>query len=312
MKKSGRNIHRFNHTAMGTVFETVVAGTDQAYARQASQAFFSEIDRFERLLSRFDPCSEIGQINLLEAGQSLSVNADVYECLARALDLQKKTGGAFDINYRILQKKSELSRPVRFKSIPDSAPAAVELSRCPEGFRIFYPAGTGAAPPRGLDLDLGGIGKGYALEKAAAVFSDWSLEHVLMHAGTSTAFALGSARGSEEPPPGWPVGAGGNWPCLENKRFNLSNRALSGSGTDIKGEHIFDSRRGKEASGHLAAWVSHPSAAEADALSTAFLVMHTDEVASFCKRNPETWALVLIDPQHFEVYNENVLEELPL
>jgi thiamine biosynthesis lipoprotein len=305
------NLPRFCHTAMGTIFETVVAGCEDDYARQASQAFFSEIDRIEGLLSRFDACSEIGQINLLKASQSLRVSAEVYECLEMAFELHSATQGAFDINFRAqsaFQAKSTAARG-RKKQNPVFPPLKLLLFE--SGFEVTLETEAGQNQLSRLDLDLGGIGKGYALEKAAGLFSDWSIENILIHAGTSTVCSMGSAPRSDKYPKGWPVGIGGNWPCLAGKRFCLENRTLSGSGTEVKGRHIYDPRQDSDASGHLAAWVSHPSAAVADALSTAFLVMDTDEVDVFCSRNPETWALVLIDHDRYEVYNKKWIKELP-
>ena len=311
MNPAGLTPYRFSHSAMGTIFEIIVAEGEEAYARQASQAFFSEIDRLEGLFSRFDPCSEIGQINLFKAGQSLNVGVDVYECLKMAFELQKETKGAFDINCRILEDHQRKSIPSRFKTGPKAVCPPVELSHSADGFRVLFTKSRVKARRSGLCLDLGGIGKGYALEKAAGLFTDWDIDHVLIHAGTSSALAMGSAFGPGGHPEGWPVGIGGNWSCLKNKRFYLKNRGLSGSGTEVKGQHIFDSRKGEWASGHLAAWISHPSAAASDALSTAFMVMNTDEVRTYCDSHPETWALVLIDPEHYEVYNKKRLKELP-
>jgi thiamine biosynthesis lipoprotein len=311
MNFTGLTPYRFSHSAMGTIFEIVVAGGEKPYARQASQAFFSEIDRLEGLFSRFDPCSEIGQINLLKAGQSLNVGVDVYECLKTAFELQNETRGAFDINCLILEDHQRKFIPSRFKTGPKGVCPPVALSHTSDGFRVLFTKSRAEVQGSDLHLDLGGIGKGYALEKAAGLLADWDIDHVLIHAGTSTALAMGSAFGPGGHPEGWPVGIGGNWPRLRNKRFYLKNRGLSGSGTEVKGQHVFDSRKGEWASGHLAAWVSHPSAAASDALSTAFMVMDTDEVRTYCDSHPETWALVLIDLEHYEVYNKKRLKELP-
>ncbi|MGZ5455018.1 MAG: FAD:protein FMN transferase, partial [Candidatus Aminicenantales bacterium] len=89
----------------------------------------------------------------------------------------------------------------------------------------------------------------------------------------------------------------------------LRNRALSGSGTEVKGAHIIDPRTGRPAAGHAAAWASHPSAAASDALSTAFMVMSTAEVAAFCGRHPVVWALVKLGPKTCRIFNAAVIAE---
>ncbi len=293
MPQHGPPPYKFSHSAMGTTFEVIFAESNAEYAQQASQAVFTEIDRIEALFSRFDPCSEISMINRLDSDQSLSVSVDVYGCLTTAFLIQDRTRGAFDIN---LAASSSTDSDWRRKS--------VEIKRTKHGFlvscldkhpeRMYY----------GVDFDLGGIGKGFALDKALDIFRDWSIKNALIHGGTSTALAIGYAPQGKK---GWPVGVGGNWPVLKEYRFFLKSRALSGSGTEVKGSHIINPKTGQKASGHFGAWVSHPSAAVADALSTAFLVMDPPEVAAYCEMFPDTWALVLIDPDHFDVYNE-VLE----
>jgi thiamine biosynthesis lipoprotein len=82
---------------------------------------------------------------------------------------------------------------------------------------------------------------------------------------------------------------------------------LSGSGTAVKGEHIIDPRTGRPARGHRAAWASHPSAAAADALSTAFMVMTTAGVAALCGRHPEVWALVINARKKCRIFNAGAI-----
>nr|MBC8359515.1 FAD:protein FMN transferase [Candidatus Aminicenantes bacterium] len=98
MKKDKQSISRSAHFAMGTTFEVVISGEEKTYARQASQEIFNEIDRIENLFSRFNPCSDIGQINRLKSGQSLRIGIETYECLKTAAQIHSLTSGAFDVN----------------------------------------------------------------------------------------------------------------------------------------------------------------------------------------------------------------------
>ena len=273
-------LHRFAHEAMGTIFEVLVAGQEAGYAGQASQAVFQEIDRLEALFSRFNPTSEIGQINRLRADESLSISPDSFECLGIAERIQRETAGAFDINFR--SSKGSTERP------------AFELTAGDTGFSVRLRQaflGRSAAP---LDIDLGAIGKGYALDSAASILADWSVERFLIHGGTSTALAAGDGPDLGQGEAGWPVGVGGTWDLPDlPKRLLLLGRALSGSGTEVKGRHIRDPRTGRPAEGHLAAWVSHDSAAISDALSTAFMAMNSKEVRRYCQRHPDVWTLLV-------------------
>jgi len=152
-----------------------------------------------------------------------------------------------------------------------------------------------------LDLDPGAIGKGYALEKASRIFADWDISDFLVSAGGSTVLARGAKP--------WPVAVGGGFDFFRPGKISLNERALSGSGHEVKGEHIFDPRRRAGRSRHLAVWVLHPSAAVADGLSTALMVMSLDEIRHFAQKHPEVSALVLSRSKKSYFFNEmNIYE----
>jgi thiamine biosynthesis lipoprotein len=287
-------VHRFAHEAMGTIFEVLIAGQEAGYAAQAAEAAFREIDRLEGLFSRFNTTSEIGQINRLRTGEALTIGLDSFECLRTAELVQRETAGAFDINFR--------------RGGESSARPDFELTASGSGFCIQLRQGFLARSPAALDLDLGAIGKGYALDRAASVLADWSVERFLIHGGTSSALAKGDAPGLSQGESGWPVGVGGTWEFPDvPKRVLLRGRALSGSGTEVKGRHIRDPRTGRPAQGHLAAWVSHPSAAVSDALSTAFMSMSSKEARRYCERHPDIWALLVTPKKKPLLLNREIL-----
>jgi FAD:protein FMN transferase len=324
-------VHRFAHEAMTTVFEVFIAGKKESYARQAARAAFDEIDRIERLFSRFDPSSETSRIGRLRPGERMMVGVETIECLALAARVQAETVGAFDVNYRARLGRPGLRRAKQGQSpsvtapmgpaatfprgpkevFPGGAPTpnllnTIGLRMVPGGFEVERHRPLSRRRPLPLDLDLGAIGKGYAVDRAVEVLADWSVGNALVHAGTST--ALGVGPGPRPRRPGWPVGAGAPW--VEAAEVRLSGRALSGSGTEVKGDHIIDPRTGRPAGGHLAAWASHPSAAVSDALATAFLVMRTGEVARYCRTRPEVRALVINSRKKCRIFNANAIAQL--
>ena len=293
-------VHRFAHEAMATTFEIFIAGKEEAYAGQAARAAFDEIDRLERLFTRFDPSSETSRIGRLEPGGSLRVGIETAEVLGLSAFVQSETGGAFDINHPTVGG--------RRKARPRPLTTLIRVGTDGRGFEVTRLCSRGRRSAPAIELDLGAVGKGCALDAARDILRAWSVENVLLHAGTSTALAAGPGPAGSVKEEGWPVGAGSSAGTTSGPgRVILCNRALSGSGTEVKGAHIVDPRTGRPAGGHAAAWASHPSAAASDALSTAFTVMSTEEVAGFCGRHPVVWALVKIGPKTCRIFNAGML-----
>ena len=311
------NVSRFAHEAMTTIFEIFISDPDGEYAGQAARAAFREIDRLEGLFNRFDPGSEISRINRLPGGEEIPVGIETFECLSLAESVRRETGGAFDINARAAIPGSSAGSPDSLPS-PGSAERATAgrensgftpVSE-PGGFFIRRPEAFGPREEIRLDLDLGGVGKGYAVDRAMDVLVEWGVSGALIHGGTSTALARGSADPADAPgsdrKTGWPVGAGAGWAGAP-PHVILTDRALSGSGTEVKGGHILDPRTGRAARGNLAAWASTPSAALSDALSTAFFVMSPDDVEAFSVHHPDTWACLVVSYRDVRTYNPGLL-----
>jgi thiamine biosynthesis lipoprotein len=152
----------------------------------------------------------------------------------------------------------------------------------------------------GLSLNLNSIGKGYALDRMAELLDLHSVDDYLLHGGKSSVLARGRQPGHRQR--GWIVGL--RHPLRPAERlaeFCLANQALStsGSGTQFfirRGRrygHILDPRTGRPAEGLYSATVIAPTAAEADALSTAFYVMGPDAVAAYCAEHRQIAALLV-------------------
>jgi len=280
------SIHHFSHRAMATVFEMFIQHVEHDYARQAAQEAFEEIDRLELELSRFIMNSDISRISTLRNGASTIIGLDAFTCLKMCQMLWRETNHAFDITIGevlTLWKNREQVRPDA-----ESIKAALLHS----GFdRIVL--GTSEYSVTVHDenpvcLDLGGFGKGYAVDVAAAFLREWQIEKALIHGGQSSSLAMAAPDGRE----GWPVTI--SHPASNEILYalDLQFSAISSSGLR-KGEHIVDPRTGYPENTHLASWVVTPSAAEGDALSTAFLLLSRSEIQAYCEKFSDVCCLLL-------------------
>ena len=286
---------RFSHEAMATTFEVIIVHEDDRYARQAAAAAFSELDRLEGELSRFIENSDIARLNNLPANQPLLLGLAAFECLQLSAGLYDETGGAFDITIGSLlacwrgddgtsrtpsEEQLNLARQLTGTGLLklDEAEHTVELLKSP------------------VHVDLGGIGKGYAVDRMAELLREWSIDIALVSGGYSSVLALDGPPGKK----GWPLTLSNPRDRKETLvRTYLQGRALSGSGLE-KGRHIIDPRTARPVEGRLAAWASAPDAATADALSTAFMVMTPEQIKQYCLRHPDVPAMIIVQEKDKE------------
>jgi thiamine biosynthesis lipoprotein len=280
--------YRFSHEAMATIFEVLIIHPDRVYSEQAANAAFDEVDKLESELSRFIENSDVSQINNLGANQPLQVGPAVFECLEICSRLHAETEGAFDVTVGSLYDCLVDSE----KKVREVSASELEAARKRTGMELVNldeDAYTVEISEEGMQIDLGGFGKGYAVDKMAELLVDWDIERALIHGGFSSVLALEGPTGMT----GWPVTLSNPLNRRENLEvIHLSNRALSSSGLE-KGQHIIDSRKGKIVDGKIGAWVFGREAGTCDGLSTAFMVMSKDEIERYCQRDPETAAIVM-------------------
>jgi len=262
--------------AMATRFEFALHGENPVALRAAAEEALDEIQRLENLLSLYRPHSDIGRVNARAALEPVRVMPEVARLIARALELAALTGGAFDITAGPLIRAWGFVGGSGREPDPDTLAEAracvghelVEVDGARHTVRFTRP---------GVMLDLGAIGKGYALDCAGELLREAGVTSALLHGGTSTVVALGHPPDRDAWPVALPAGRDTAATTVPLRAESLSVSAVWGkSFTDAQGRvlgHVLDPRTGRPVEGARFAAVATGSAAESDALSTALLVL---------------------------------------
>ncbi len=290
-------LHRFRHDAMACTWGLVVQHARRQYAEQVARVVFDEIDRLERELSRFRSDSDVARINALPPGQRLRVGADVFECLRIAERANVVTRGAFDVTLgALLPKPSDARRERQLAGDPPpfgQRSLALDPASKSVSVRIA-----------GLSVDLGGIGKGFAIDRAVELLREWGISAAMLDSGQSSAYAIGvpllAIPGQDA---AWRIEI--RDPADANRSLGvlrLQDQAVSGSGAALHGRHILDPRSGNPAVGAVAAWAMAGSAAMADALSTALMVLSRADADATIAGVPDASGLQLWDDGHHRTF----------
>ncbi|MBL4884975.1 MAG: FAD:protein FMN transferase [Planctomycetaceae bacterium] len=260
------------------------------------------IHEIETSLTVYRETSELLELNRKAQSESVKVGADLFALLKQSLEIAQETEGAFTPTVRAL---NQLWRQCKSQSIPPE-PQAVKRAVQESNYRDVYMDSETQSirfEQAGLGFDLSGIGKGYALDCAAEHLKDEGIEDFLFHGGHSSILVQGNHTECE----GWPVGI--RHPLFQQKRLAtlmLNNCGYSSSGSGVqffrhqgkKYGHLFDPRTGWSVSHMLSVAVIAPTAAIADALSTAFYVMSIDQAKAYCKQHPEVSTILIPQPAH--------------
>jgi thiamine biosynthesis lipoprotein len=258
-------------------------------------AALDEVDRLERRLTVYDDESDVAALNRRAAERPVPLDEELADLLRTAARLHAQTDGCFDAASGALVRVWGFLRGPKHVPSREERAAALAVS----GWRHVRLDDAGLAFDRpGVELNLGAIGKGFAIDRALDLLrTHHGITAALMQGGRSSLKAIG------EPAGGWVVAIGDpRRPGETAARVRLHDDALGTSGADNqffeadgrRFGHILDPRCGWPAEGVLSASVVAPSAAEADALSTAFFVMGLDGTRRFCGEHPEIGAVLVL------------------
>jgi thiamine biosynthesis lipoprotein len=310
--------------AMATRFELVLHGPDPAALRAAGEEAVQEIERLEARLSLYRPESEIAHLNARAAREPVRVTPDLFALLQQARRLHEETEGAFDITIGPLVRCWGFMGGAQGRC-PDAEELAQARARVGmDKVRLEAETLTVEFEREGMILDLGAIGKGYAVERAAELLREAGVASALLHGGTSTVYALGQPPGAE----GWMVaivnpeqgesaetlspnlpaadsrgrGVGARAPLatvpLKDEAMSVS--AVWGRSFEEGGRrfgHVLDPRTGEPARRAVLTAVVLPSATETDALSTALLVRGAEGHEGVARLRPGMRTLVAAESE---------------
>lgn len=293
---------RLARRAMATTFE-VLLPFGMANSTAAAEAALDEIDRLEDQLTVYRAESEVSRLNHWAASRAVAVEENLFRLLERAAQLTEETEGAFDVTAGPLIQGWGFYR--KQHRVPSAEERVEMLDRIGMRHVVLDPDRRSVRFSKpGIEINLGSIGKGYALDRAAELLrAEWCLAHGLLHGGHSSVYALGSAPGNRR---GWPVGIRHPWdPERRLAVVRLRDQALGTSAATFqhfehegrKLGHILDPRTGWPAEGLAAASVAAATAAEADALATAFFVLGIDKAKAYCASHPGIGAVLLPQPE---------------
>jgi FAD:protein FMN transferase len=279
-----------NRTAMACRFEITLPSNDQSDLSAANEAL-NLIDRLEDQLTVFRETSEISRINRHAGSTAVEVEAGLFDLLLLCEELYRATEGAFDITtgpltqcWGFLRREGRIPDPDELETARSRVGMhKITLDRDKMTVRFSHP---------GIEINLGSIGKGYALDRAASLMRGRGVRSALISGGSSSLIAIGDNGGGE----GWAVGI--RHPVFKNTRIAklaLSDRAMATSGSaeqyfEKDGKrygHIIDPRSGVPATGILSVTVVTPAAALADALATAFFIEGRTLAEHYCSTHPE-------------------------
>lgn len=291
---------RVTRDAMGTEFQIVLSGEDDRALERAANHALDEVERLDAQMSLYRPDSELCWVNAHAAQGPVKVEPGLFHVLERAQRIHAETGGAFDVTVGPLTKCWRFFRGQGAMPPREAIEAALALVGM-EHVELGAREKTVRFDPAGVTLDLGGIAKGHAVDRAVDVLRESGVRSALVHGGWSTVYGLGTA------PDGEPWRVGLRHPHDAERRLcavELVDRALSTSGSYEKCfeaggviySHIFDPRTGWPVQGMLSTSVLVLSALDADALSTAFFVMGVEEAQAYCRARPDMEAVLVADP----------------
>ncbi|HEY0938790.1 MAG TPA: FAD:protein FMN transferase [Steroidobacter sp.] len=298
-------MERVEDGIMGTRIVVELWATDKAKGEAAIEAVLAEMRRVDQAMSTYKPTSELSIVNARAALAPIKISSELFDLLSTSLEYSRITDGAFDITYASVGYLYDFRKHVRpdDKQIADALPGInyrhVELDRKNSTVHFARP---------GVRVDLGGIGKGHAVDRGIAVLQARGIDHALVTAGGDSRI-IGDRFGKP-----WVVGI--RHPDRKEEviaRIPLEDAALSTSGdyeryfdeNGVRYHHIIDPKTGHSASKVRSATIIGPTATRTDGLSKTAFVLGPEKAIEIYNRLEDIDA-VLVTPEGKVLYTNGL------
>ena len=288
--------HLYHHEAtrmsMACVYAIEAYGPDADALPRIVDDAFDEVDRIDRLMSHYKADSPLSRLNREAASRPVTVEPELFDFIADAMRYTRDSDGAFDITVGPLMKAWGFFRGEG--RVPPEDELAAARRHIGGGHVMLNPAvRTIAFDDAGVELDLGGIAKGYAVDRVARLLGQRRIAAALISAGGSTIYGLGAPPGRA----GWDVVIQDPIdPRTTALTVRLKDRALSVAGSSekffeaggVRYSHIMDPRTGRPVQGVLSVAVLASSGTAGDALDDAFFVLGPEKSRAYLNQVPGT------------------------
>jgi FAD:protein FMN transferase len=280
--------------AMGTTFSVVLYGSDPASMKQAVDAAFDEAHRLDALLSNYLPESEWSRINREAAAHPVPVSPELFNLLSKCTDYSRASGGTFDLTI------GPLMRAWGFFGGDHRVPSPGEIRETLaivgyQHVQLNAQGHTVRFDRHGVEIDPGGVGKGYAVDRMVEILHSRGFRSALVAASGSSIFGIGNP---PQEPRGWSINIADPWDHRKNiAQVFLKDQSLSTSGSSEKSfragghrySHIMDPRLGVPAENAVQVTLMAPRALDSEVWAKPYFIQGRAWTAA---HKPRSWRVL--------------------
>ncbi len=290
----------YTDKAMGTMVTVFVWTDDETRAARGANTVFEEMKRLDGVMTTWTPDSEVSQINSAAGIKPVAVSAETYAVIERSMDISKKSGGVFDITVGAFKGLWKFDQDMD-GTLPDPAEVKKRLANIGyKHLKLDKKRRTVFLAKKGMSITLGGIAKGYAVDKCVKLLHDQGFVSFMIQAGGDMYIA--GKKGTEP----WTVGirdprgapdAMFAFAPVEDRSFSTSGDYERGFVKDgVRYHHILDPRTGQPAMGSRSVTIRAKDAFTADAWSKVlFILGHKESLKLVERQKLKDFEVVWVD-----------------